>query len=169
MLTNEMNGVSVSNCELLVDTGNTACDLLLSFRNACKFQLTQSKARQTVTDVTGRAVIVKMLPSLLVNFALRTTEGSIVCKEASVDAWVKADEITAYPALPTISISERTQAVGTQAVGGKVRLNCPTPAKHRERGSAILGCSGLRKLQLKYDAETDEISSLDHSGDLPQI
>ena len=40
---NEMNGIILNNCELVLDSGNTAADLVLSLRHARKFDLCESK------------------------------------------------------------------------------------------------------------------------------
>lgn len=163
-LSNETNNIIIENCELLVDTGNTACDLLLSFKDARKFQLVPSTVSMGVDGLTGGTRIVKMLPALLLTFALRGPDGDIVEKIASLDVFVKQDELKAFQASKDISLSEITSVIK-----GRVPVNDPSPIRHLRHGSANLGRSGCKKLKLRYDSESDEISFLENADEWAEI
>ncbi len=164
-MTNELLELSIDGCELLLDSGNTAFDLLLSYRDSCKFQLKPSKETMKVNGLTG-TVIVKLLPSLMVTFALLDKNGNLTERSASLDAWIMKSELDTFLARPDLSLYEKTQIKE-----GRVRVNNPSPVKHQQQGSANLGKSGCKKLKLKYDFETDEISFIDsvEEEDLPEI
>ena len=164
-LGNELNQIVIQNCELLVDSGNTACDLLLTFHDAKKFELTPSIISMTVGGLTGGAIIIKMLPALLVTFALRDANGVVQEKSASVDAWVMKHEIDSFNDTQSTAVVSNITTVTV----GATPVNNPSPVKHMAHGSANLGESGCKKLKLKYDFNSDEISFISAIEDLPEI
>ena len=164
-LGNELNQIVIQDCELLVDSGNTACDLLLTFHEAKKFELTQSKISIRVGGLTGGAIIVKMLPPLLLTFALRDSNGDVQEKSASVDAWVMKHEIDSFNDTQSTAVVSNITTVTV----GETPVNNPSPVKHMAHGSATLGKSGCKKLKLKYDFDSDEISFINAIEELPEI
>jgi phage pi2 protein 07 len=77
----------------LINSGNTACDLLITYHDAVKFGLQRSSIKIKVGSLTGSVFIVKMLPPLLVSFALRVAD-EVQEKSASIDAWVMENEMS---------------------------------------------------------------------------
>jgi hypothetical protein len=171
VLTNELNNISIDNCELLIDSGNTACDLLITYHDAVKFGLQRSSIKIKVGGLTGSAFIVKMLPPLLVSFSLRVAD-EVQEKSASIDAWVMENEMSdadnkeveAVPAKKRKLDGRDDSPVCTSST-----INDPSPVKHLNHGDANLGKSGCKKLQLKYNFETNQISFLNIVEDLPEI
>ena len=85
----EFEEIASPDCEILLDSGNTACDLLLSYLDASKFKLRVSKSMKEVHQVDGVVAIARMIPSLWVSFALLSPDGKITIKGASLDSWVE--------------------------------------------------------------------------------
>jgi hypothetical protein len=169
-LTNDADGhATIENCELLIDSGNTACDLLCTWHDALKFNLRASTVKQTVTCANvGEEVIVQLVPQLLVQFSLEDNDHHVTVKSAHLDVWVMQDEIpistVARPLWtpPSCQFIEKTQTPTAHcATTPAVNKACPekkvSPVKHTSCGMANLGKSGCKKLCLKYDFEYDHI------------
>ena len=162
-IANEPYGITIEVCEVLVDSGNTACDLLLTATDASKLALVPSSLKQQVGGFTAglNVFIVKMDPSLMVTFALEDA-GVIVTKKAPVDAWVLESELSSLVTASVLPAAKRAKKTS------RVPVNQPSPIKHLVHGSANLGYSGCKKLKLKLDFATDHISFLQTMG-LPEI
>lgn len=86
-------GITISNCELLIDSGNTACDLVLTYRDAKKFNLKVTKQMKKICQAEVFVVVAKMIPELKVTFALADDHGIVTEKSAYLDVWVKLKDI----------------------------------------------------------------------------
>lgn len=173
---------TIDKCELLIDSGNTACDLLLTWHDALKFDLRTSTVEQTVTCANEQdAVLVQLVPQLLVEFSLENSEHTVTVKSAHLDVWVMKDEIpiicvTREPWTPPNKSKsiEESQTSTAQSAAPLVNKASPdkiiSPVKHTAAGMANLGISGCRKLRLKYDFGRNEISFIEQKKeDLEEI
>jgi hypothetical protein len=169
-LTNDADehATTIENCELLIDSGNTACDLLCTWRDAQKFNLHASIVKQTVTCANdGEEVIVQLVPQLLVKFSLVDNDQRVKVKSAHLDVWVMEHELPTYVERPlwtppsNQSIEETQTPTAHCATSPAVNKACPekkvSPVKHTPYGMANLGKSGCKKLCLKYDFANDYI------------
>lgn len=183
-MTNEMNKKTVNNCELLLDTGNIAVDLLFSYRDALKFDLVQSEITTEVCGYKSEVTLVKMLPPLLVKFQLKDSSGEVEERKASLDVYVSMQEIDDYNAhlasiTKNLSPSESPEkadghhtevpkkplkrkidacnATPSAQDDENTPVNDPSPVRYTGTGTANLGGSGAEKLRLRYDTVKKEI------------
>ena len=187
-ITEELENLTINDCELLLDSGNTACDLLLTYHDAMKFKLKASKFVKSANTVNGELHIIRMIPSLLVAFALTNSNGLVTTKESNLDAYVKLSEVPisalpksfrdaldasdiatkGFPGTPAkISHFESTESSLPETIvsssAAAVPVNRPSPIKHKTHGSANLGRSGAKKLKLNYSFEKNEISFIEEA------
>ncbi len=191
--------ITISNCELFIDSGNTACDLLLTYHDASKFNLRVTKNVKEINQAEGKLAVVRTIPEVLVTFALVGNDGQVTQKSAYLDVWVKLKEVPMH-ALPKAfrdslavekakdatekakdddapmtcsSVAPITPAKLIPSVNEpttNVPVNNPSPVRHRAHGSANLGKSGAKKLKLKYNYETNVIWFLDDSAiEFPEL
>ena len=161
----EIGGIVIDDCEVLLDSGNTACDLLLSKQDALKFQLYTSSVSMPFQGFGGNATVVKMLPALKVTFSLEDTDGNVKTKSASLDVWILESGGDVVEDTEPLLKKQRSDSESSS-----VPINKRSPVKHLRHGSANLGKSGCKKLKLKYDFDTDQISFLDLANEeLPEI
>ena len=177
-LTNDTYGYeAIDNCELLIDSGNTACDLLITWHDALKFGLRPSSVTQTVTCANQEeAVLVQLMPQLLIQFSLEDDAHNTKVKAAHLDVWVMSDEIpNLSPTKPLWTPpGTQTQILGPPSTSPPV--NKPRPekkcslVKHTALCMANLGKSGCKKLCLNYDFENDSICFIElKKEDLQEI
>lgn len=188
--------IRIPNCELLIDSGNTACDLVLTYHDASKFKLKVTKRVKTINQADGQVAVVLLIPQILVTFALAQANGIITEKSDYLDVWVKLKEVP-EPALPKAFrealVAERlkngvvepptavhsstpptTPRKASSPLPAEEAVSAPvnkvSPVKHLAHGSANLGKSGAKKLKLKYDFETNEIYFMeDNPLEFPEL
>jgi hypothetical protein len=85
--------ITIPDCELLIDSRNTACDLVLTYHDAKKFNLRVTKNIQQINQADGTLVVARMIPQLLVTFALADSSGKVTEKSAYLDVWVKLKDV----------------------------------------------------------------------------
>eukprot|EP01039_Chlorochromonas_danica_P001593 gene1593-1740_t len=186
------NIITIPNCELLIDSGNTACDLVLTYHDARKFNLRVTKYIKEINQADGKLAVARMIPDVLVKFALVSVDGKITERSAYLDVWVKLKEVPMealprafrdklaaekakckddatekddtpinYPSVVTSTPEKRSSTNLPLNDTTSIPVNNPSPVKHMAHGSANLGKSGAKKLRLKYDFSTNEISFLE--------
>lgn len=187
----EDNIITVSNCELFIDSGNTACDLLLTYHDASKFNLRVTKNVKVINQAEGKLAVAMTIPQVLVTFAIAGMDGQVTQKSAYLEVWVKLQEVP-FHALPKAFrdklVAERAKDATEKAKDEGIPMICsslapatpaklaatvdeptkapvnkPSPVRHAAHGSTNLGKSGAKKLMLKYDYETNVIWFLDDS------
>lgn len=85
---NEHDDVAIGHYIVMLDTDNTAVDLILSWKLCRKLHLTPSSASPVFASSTdGSVSLTRMLPSVLVTFPLRDSQGTVTEKIASLDAY----------------------------------------------------------------------------------
>lgn len=96
-LKNEFSKLEINNCTVLIDSGNTAVDLVLPLRDCHKFGLFPSEADVVGADTYNSSVsLTQMLPNLLMTFSLRDSQGTVTEKKASLDVYCNTAELEAY-------------------------------------------------------------------------
>lgn len=175
---NTTSGLVVADCEVLLDSGNLRCDLYLPVREIVKLQLKPTDITKKAKPIDSKAITIRQFEEVAITMSFVDADGKEDLRKAMVEVFGNDSEYQQIKdRAATMSHSSSVGSAQTESPTSPVYdsptkllgavhppINQLTPIKHlggtgKER--VILGKSGMNKLSLKYDAETNAISLLD--------
>jgi hypothetical protein len=171
------SGLVVPDCEVMVDTGNLRCDLYLPVREILKLRLTPTDITKQAKPIDTKAITIRQFEQVEITMSFADADGKKYPRKALLEVFGndaqyqelkdKAAAVGSSPSsVESATDSSTSPLYESPQLRAAVRppINQLTPIKHlggsgKER--VILGKSGMMKLSLKYDAETNAISLLD--------
>ena len=171
------SGSLIPDCEVLLDSGKLRCDLYLPVREIVKLQLRPLQLTKQAKPIDSRPITIRQFEQVVITMVFKDADGQEYPRTAALEVFGNdeqyqaalknaAAEPVALPAESTADSSALPTSHRTPDVRAAVHppINQLTPIKHLAgtgKDRVILGKSGAKKLDLKWDADTNSISLLD--------
>ena len=177
-------------CEVMMDTGNLRCDLYLPVRDIRKLQLKPSHVTKLAKPIDSAAIVIRQFEPVEISIAFKEAADKVSTRRAVLEVFGNDSEFQQLVAAATAEAEaaakskppEKQTAASPSSAGiassshGSPRasasafsasippVNQLTPIKHMagtSKARVIMGKSGMKKLSIKYDSESNHISLLD--------
>ena len=84
-------GLVIPDCEVLVDTGNLRCDLLLPVREIVKLQLTPLPVTRRAKPIDSKAITIRQFEQLVVTMVFKDADGNEYPRTAALEVFGNDD------------------------------------------------------------------------------